>query len=182
MKNSYLKMFVVVAALALAVPGAALGKGRPEGKGDKGKGHAPKTHLATANVKGTVTANDGSTMTVTVEKASGHVKACKGQALTFDVSKARVHVADNDADGDRDAADVLVGHKVKVQGKVALTKGRKVSCGVTEGQVLPARQVNDRTKAETDDTDDSADDDAGTEGQTDAGDDTEDTVEETPAA
>jgi phage-related protein len=146
-----LKMYAVVAAMALVVPAGAIAK-KPESKPHKGK--TPKVKLATANVKGDVTANDGASMTVTVVKASGHAKACKGQSLTFDVSKARFHVADNDADGDTDAADVLVGHAVKVQGKVAITKGRKTACAVAEGQVLPARQVHDRTTPQVDDGDD----------------------------
>lgn len=104
----------------------------------------PKVKLSTANVKGVVTANDGTTLTLTVDKASGHAKACKGLELTFDVSEARFHTADNDADGDMDAADVLVGHAVKVRGKVARTKGRKRTCAL-EGQALPARAVHNRT-------------------------------------
>lgn len=141
--NSHSKIFALVAAMALLIPAGAIAK-KPESKGH-GK---TKVKLASVNVKGTVTANDGTNLTVTVVKASGHGKACKGQALTFDVSNARFHTADNDADTDMDAADVLVGHEVKVQGKVAVTKGRKTSCAVTEGQVLPARQVHNRTTPE----------------------------------
>jgi hypothetical protein len=165
-KNANLKIAAVVAAMALIVPAAAIAK-RPDDPGSKGKGHG-KTHLVTANVTGAVVSNDGTTMVVTVAKASGHAKACKGKDLSFDVSNARFHTADNDADGDMDAADVLVGHVVKVQGKVALTKGRKVSCSVPDGAVLPARQVHDRTTPRVD----SSDETEGTE--------TEDT-EETPA-
>jgi hypothetical protein len=139
-----LKIHAVVAAMALLVPAGAAAK-RPE---DKPAKKAPKVKVVTANVTGAVTANDGATLTVTVARASGHAKACKGRALTFDLSKARFHTADNDADGDMDAADVLVGHVVKVQGKVALSKGRKTTCSVPEGQVLPAKQVHDRTTPE----------------------------------
>jgi hypothetical protein len=171
-KNSNLKLSAAVAALALLVPAGAVAKrpddkpanGKapeargPEARGpeadapkaDRPKAKPPKVKVVTANVKGLVTANDGATLTVMVAKASGQAKACKGQALTFDVSKARFHTADNDADGDMDAADVLVGHAVKVQGKVALSKGRKTTCGVTEGQVVPARQVHDKTTPEPD--------------------------------
>lgn len=143
MKN--LKIHAVVAAMALLVPAGAVAK-RPEDKPAKTK--TPKVKVVTANVTGEVTANDGATLTVTVAKASGHAKACKGRALTFDLSKARFHTADNDADGDMDAADVLVGHVVKVQGKVALSKGRKTTCSVADGQVLPAKQVHNRTTPE----------------------------------
>jgi hypothetical protein len=147
--NSHLKIFAVVAAMALLIPAGASAK-RPEdkpAKGNKhGKAHKPeKAKLATANVKGTVESNDGSTMTVAVTKASGHAKACKGTTLTFDVSAARFHTADNDADGDMDAADVLVGHDVKVRTKVARSKGRKTTCSVAATDVLTAKAVHNRT-------------------------------------
>jgi hypothetical protein len=180
--NSYLKIVVMVAAMALLIPTGAIAK-RPEDKPAKAEKaekaekpskfetpdttietsddttietpdvtdetpakakKTPKVKLSTANVKGVVTANDGTTLTLTVDKASGHAKACNGLELTFDVSEARFHTADNDADADMDAADVLVGHAVKVRGKVARTKGRKTTCAL-EGQALPARAVHNRT-------------------------------------
>jgi len=176
--NSYFKISVMVAAMALLIPTAAIAE-RPEDKPVKAekpvraekpaKKHAtaeipnatseipdatsetpvvkektPKVKLSTAKVKGVVTANDGTTLTLTVAKASGHAKACKGLTLTFDVSQARFHTADNDADADMDAADVLVGHAVKVRGKVTRTKGRKTTCAL-EGQALPANAVHNRT-------------------------------------
>ena len=166
MKNSHLKISAVVAAMALLVPAGAAAK-RPDDKPAKGK--TPKVKVVTANVTGAVTANDGATLTVTVAKASGHAKACKGSDLTFDVSKARFHTADNDADGDMDAADVLVGQIVKVQGKVAVSKGRKTTCSVAAGTVLPAKQVHNRTTPEPEEAEE-------TEEETPA------PVEETPAA
>ena len=157
--NSQLKIFAVVAAMALLVPAGASAK-RPEdkpAKGDKhGKAHkpekakTPKVKLATANVKGTVESNDGSTMTVLVSKTSGHLKACKGSTLSFDVADARFHTADNDADGDMDAADVLVGHDVKVRAKVTKTKGKKTSCSALEG-VTAAKAVHNRTTPKVED-------------------------------
>jgi hypothetical protein len=157
--NSHLKIFAVVAAMALLVPAGATAK-RPDDKPAKGKEHgkahrpekakAPKVKLATANVKGTVKSNDGSTMTVVVNKTSGHVKACKGATLTFDVSGARIHTADNDADGDMDAADVLVDHDVKVRAKVAKTKGKKTSCAALESAVV-AKAVHNRTTPKVED-------------------------------
>ena len=156
--NSHKKVFAVVAAMALLIPAAAIAK-RPEGKPEKGNKHGdfggpqkaktPKLKVATANVKGVVTANDGTTMTVTVDKASGHAKACKGLSLTFDVSEARFHTADNEPDGDMDAMDVLVGHAVKVRAKVAVTKGRKLTCA-SEGETLPAKAVHNRTTPQVD--------------------------------
>jgi hypothetical protein len=157
--NSHLKIFAVVAAMALLVPAGAAAK-RAEDKPDKGNKHGkahkqgkaktPKVKLATANVKGTVQSNDGSTMTVVVSKASGHVKACNGATLSFDVADARFHTADNDADGDMDAADVLVDHDVKVRAKVTRTKGKKTSCSALEG-VIAAKAVHNRTTPKVDD-------------------------------
>ena len=156
--NSHSKIFAVVCAMALLIPAGAIAK-RPEGKPEKGSKHGkfakpdkakePKLKLSSVNVKGVVTANDGTTMTVTVDKASGHAKACKGLDLTFDVSEARFHTADNDADSDMDAADVLVGHAVKVRAKVARTKGRKLTCTLTE-EAVAAKAVHNRTTPEVD--------------------------------
>ncbi len=108
--NSHLKISAVIAALALLVPAGAAAK-RPDDKPAKGNKHGKahkqgkpktlKTKLVTANVKGMVEANDGTNMTVHVVKASGQAKACKGSSLTFDVSDARFHTADNN-DGRRD--------------------------------------------------------------------------------
>lgn len=163
--NSHLKIFAVVAAMALLVPAGATAK-RPDDKPAKGnkhgkaerpskakkpsKGKTLEVKLVTANVKGVVSANDGATLTMTVAKASGHAKACKGLELSFDVSQARFHTADNDADGDMDAADVRVGDAVKVRAKVALSKGRKTTCTLTEGMALPAKAVHNRTTPEVD--------------------------------
>ena len=149
MKN-HSKIFAVVAAMALVVPVGALAKGRPEDPGSKGKGHG-KTKLVTANVFGEVTENTGSSMTVLVGKASGQAKACKGKSLVFDVSSAKVHTADNDADTDMDIADVLVGHKVKVRGKVTLTKGKKLTCA-QEAETTVAKAVHNRTTPKPEET------------------------------
>ena len=144
MRNKQFKIFAVVAAMALVVPAGAIAK-KPDDAGSKGKGKkAPAVKLVTANVFGEVTANDGSLMTVLVGKASGQAKSCKGKSLVFDVSGAKVHTADNDADGDMDMADVLVGHKVKVRGKVTLTKGKKLTCA-QEAETTVAKAVHNRT-------------------------------------
>jgi hypothetical protein len=150
--NSHFKIFAMVAAMALLIPAGASAK-RPEGKGNKhgqpgGKGHAkqqPLLKLASANLKGAVTSNDGTTMTIMVEKASGHAKACKDMELTFDLSDARFHTADNNASGDMDALDFEVGHVVKVRTKLALLKGKKTTCGAAEELALSARAVHNRT-------------------------------------
>lgn len=148
MKNRNLKISAVVAAMALLVPVGAVAK-RPDDKPKKAK--TPREKVVTANVKGDVTASDGSTLTVMVGKASGQAKACKGRELTFDVSDAKVKTADNDADADMDAADVLVGHAVKVRGKVSISKGRKTTCSVGEEEVLTAKAVHNRTTPKPED-------------------------------
>ncbi len=163
--NSHLKISAVVAAMALLIPAGAIAK-RPEDKPAKGNKHGhlakpekaktPKVKVATANVKGVVIAKDGTTMTVTVDKASGHAKACKGLSLTFDVSEARFHTADNEPDGDMDAADVLVGHAVKVRAKVAVTQGRKLTCD-SEGETLSAKAVHNRTMPQVDEAEEEVD-------------------------
>lgn len=172
--NASLKVSVVVGAMALLIPTGAIAK-RPEDKpakhGTHGKFESPdatsedtdatskrpgkakrrNAKLATANLKGVVATNDGTTLTLTVAKASGHLKGCKGQTLSFDVSDTRFFTADNDADGDMDAFDVLVGHAVKVRTKVPRTKGKKTSCSVLAETVLPAKAVHNRTTPKQDD-------------------------------
>jgi hypothetical protein len=152
--NSHLKIFAVVAAMALLIPAGASAK-RPEGKPERGNKHGQsegKRHakeqqlkLASANLKGVVTSNDGTTMTVMVSKASGHAKACKEMELTFDVSEAKLHTADNNASGDMDTLDFEVGHVVKVRTKLALLKGKKTTCAAAEELALSARAVHNRT-------------------------------------
>ena len=153
--NSHFKIFAVVAAMALLIPAGASAK-RPEGKPEKGnkqgqsegKRHDAKQQelkLASANLKGTVLSNDGTTMTISVAKASGHAKACKGMELSFDLSSARFHTADNNASGDMDALDFEVGHMVKVRTKLALLRGRKTTCAAAEELALSARAVHNRS-------------------------------------
>ena len=150
--NSYLKIFAVVSAMALLIPAGATAK-RSGDKPEKGNKHGksvkaektPKVKLATANVKGTVVSNEAGTMTVTVVKGSGHVKACT--ELSFDVSEASFHTADVNADGAADAADVVAGDAVKVRAKVAVTKGRKTTCSVTDAK---AKAVHNRTNPAVD--------------------------------
>lgn len=138
MNKARMKIFAVVACMALVAPAGAAAKG------DRGK--APKAKLVSATVKGVVTGSDAGKLAVTVKRASGQAKACKGRELTFDVSKARFRTGDHNADGRKNAADVLVGHSVKVKGKVSLKKSRRTTCVVSDGQVLPAKRVENRTK------------------------------------
>ena len=166
--NSHFKIFAVVAAMALLIPAGASAK-RPEGKPERGNKHGQsegKRHakeqqlkLASANLKGVVTSNDGTTMTVMVEKAGGHAKACKDLELTFDLSDARFHTADNNASGDMDALDFEVGHVVKVRTRLALLRGRKTTCAAAEELALPARAVHNRTTPQVEENAEEVEDD-----------------------
>ena len=150
MKYSHKKIWAVVAAMALMAPAGAIAK---PGKDKPAKDpKPPKVKTVSVNLKGIVTANDGTTVTVAVDKVSGQAKGCKGKSLSFTATK--VHVADNDGDGDADLADVLVGHAVKVQAKVPkAAKGSKGTCTVEEGSAVPAKQIHDRTTPPVDDDD-----------------------------
>jgi len=70
--------------------------------------------------------------------------------LTFDLSQARFHTADNNASGGMDALDFEVGHMVKVRTKLALLKGKKTTCGAAEELALSARAVHNRTTPQVD--------------------------------
>jgi hypothetical protein len=171
--NSHFKIFAVVCAMALLIPAGASAK-RPEGKPEKGNKHGQlggskkakeqQLKLASANLKGVVTSNDGTTMTVVVEKASGHAKACKDMELTFDLSDARFHTADNNASGDMDALDFELEHVVKVRTKLALLKGKKTTCAAAEELALPARAVHNRTTPQVEEEAAEATEGAGDEG------------------
>ena len=165
MKYSHKKIWAVVAAMALVVPAGAIAK---PGKDKPAKDpKPPKVKSVSVNLKGIVTANDGTTVTITVDKASGQAKGCKGKSLSFTTSK--VHVADNDGDGDADLSDVLVGHAVKVQARVPKPpKGAKGTCPVEEGTAVPAKQIHDRTTPPTDDDDEGEETETPTETPTEA--------------
>jgi hypothetical protein len=173
----------VVAAMALLIPAGAIAK-RPESKPEKGNKHGQsegKRHakeqqlkLASANLKGVVTSNDGTTMTVMVQKASGHAKACKEMELTFDISEARFHTADNNASGDMDGLDFDVGHVVKVRTKLALLKGKKTTCAAAEELALFAKAVHNRTTPQVEEEADEVEEPDADEPEGDEGDDVED--------
>ena len=73
----------------------------------------------------------------------------KGQTLTFDLSKAKVKVADVNNDGKRDLADVAAGDRVNVQAK--LPRG-----AVDTSAALPARHYVDKGPAPAPKPDDEA--------------------------
>jgi hypothetical protein len=143
---------VLSAAALVAFPAGAMAKGghggpdkaddaktaQPaEGKKPK-KPKKPKVH--TYEFKGLVTAVGDGTISVEVKAGNSRAKKLKGQTLTFDVTKAKLKVADVNQDGKRDLADVAVGDRVNVQAKLPRS-------GVDASQALPARHVVDKGPA-----------------------------------
>ncbi|HEX8745337.1 MAG TPA: hypothetical protein VF712_19580 [Thermoleophilaceae bacterium] len=119
-----------VAAL-VACPAAATAKnsnGGGSGKapqGDvaadhgKGKGKSKKPKVQTYEFKGLVAGVADGNVQVAVSAGNSRGRKFKGQTLTFDLSKAKLKVADVNKDGKRDLADVAAGDRVNVQAKLA---------------------------------------------------------------
>jgi hypothetical protein len=135
---------VLGAAALVAFPAGAMAKNGPgggsggksaEAKGEHKKPKKPKT--STYQFRGLVTAVGDGTLQVDVKSGNSRGKKFKGQTLTFDVTKAKIQVADVNRDGKRDVADVAVGDRVQVQAK--LPRG-----AVDTTQALPARHVLDK--------------------------------------
>jgi hypothetical protein len=86
---------------------------------DKRPGHQDKHGAKTVQYvfKGTFHVADSS---VTVLKGNKHVRRAGlvGETVVFDLSAARLRVADNNGDGKRDAADLQDGDKVVVQARL----------------------------------------------------------------
>ena len=126
---------MATAALALAAPVAATadsGKGKTksaEAKAKPKKTKAPKGK--NAEFKGTVKAVDAAagTVTVTVDKASKWGRAYKGKDVVFTLSGVKkLKVADTNADGKKDLADVKVGDLAKLGARIV--KGTDVALPV----------------------------------------------------
>lgn len=134
MNRNYTHALVaLVAATGLALPAASAAKGpHGHGNGTHGKSgqHQRGKHGRALIVKGTVAAvgTDG-TVQVNVLHANHHGKALVGQTVTFDVSQARIVVADTNGDGQRNLADVAVGDSVVVHARV--TKGETLDPSTT---------------------------------------------------
>ena len=109
-------LIVALGVAALAVPTGALahpGQGESHGKGQtQGKGHS-QTHNVAYVFKGTYAGNS----TVTVTKGNSRVRkgGYIGQTVAFDLTGARIVVADTNADSANDLNDVATGDKVLVK-------------------------------------------------------------------
>jgi hypothetical protein len=106
-------LIVALGVFALAVPAAAIAK-QGENHG-RGKGHS-KTHAAAYVFKGTYAGNDS----VAVTKGNSRVRkgGFIGQTVAFDLTDARIVVADKNNDGRRNLDDVQDGDKVLVKARL----------------------------------------------------------------
>ena len=137
-----------VAAL-VACPAAAMAKSPKSGGPDKpapagvteGKpskeAKPKKPKVSTYEFKGLVSAVGAGTVQVAVNGGNSRGRKFSGQTLTFDLSKAKIKVADVNKDGKRDLADVAAGDRVNVQAK--LPRG-----AVDATQPLAARHFVDK--------------------------------------
>jgi hypothetical protein len=118
-----------VLALALAAPVAATadsGKGKGKTVSAEAKSKPKKAKKAKkpkqAEFKGTVKAVDAAagTVTVAVEKASKWGRAYKGKDVVFTLAAVKsLKVADTNADGKQDLADVKVGDLAHAGARIA---------------------------------------------------------------
>ena len=143
MKISLASLLVVVAmAVASASTAVAAGVHGPAG-GAHGKSHGlakgkGKPHKVTYVFKGTWNAADS---TVSVKHGNAHVRKAHlvGKDVQFDVTAARLVVADTNADGSIGADDLKDGDSVVVKARL----GRKDP----GSEPFAARMVIDRTNA-----------------------------------
>lgn len=110
-------LIVALGVVALAVPAAAIAKqGENHGQAN---GHS-KTHNVSYIFKGTYADNSS----VLVMHGNSRVRkgGFIGQTVSFDLSNARIVVADTNQDGQRNLDDVQVGDKVLVQARLPRTE------------------------------------------------------------
>ena len=137
------RILSLAAALALMVPAAVIAK-KPADAGSKGKGHSKaKTYV----FKGTW--NDGAGG-VDVTGGNSRVRKgdFKGTTVVFDLTNAKIRVADTDGDGDQDADDVQQGDKVVVQAKLAKDAAQPFAARKLVDQTNPQPDEDDEAEAE----------------------------------
>lgn len=157
---------ITIAALSIAAVGTASARphqedggrvGKPEkterpekgqnGKGQNGKGQAGKSKQY--NFHGTYLGAEGlepGQVAMNIEKGNRAVRRAGliGQTVVFDVSTARIRVADVNGDGNADLSDVQVGDTVKVKARI--------SVGTVITQPITAWKVIDSTNPPADDS------------------------------
>ena len=136
--NRAKRIMVLAAAAAVTVVPAALAA-----QGGNGKGHAKKPHGVTYVFKG-IYAGDS---TVDVKRGNRHARngGFVGETVAFDLTGARVVVADTSGDGNADLGDVANGDRVIVKARMP----RKEPAT----QPLPTRKLVDQTSPPIDDGD-----------------------------
>jgi hypothetical protein len=147
----------ILAAGALAAPVAAEAKGKPDNSGDHssragahpGKGGEKTKRNPTVSYvfKGTVVTVDATAgaVVVNVTRINHQRRSTSNVTVTFDLGKARIAVADVNADGVANLADVTGGDKVLVQARLP-----RRSAELT-GTVV-ARKLVDQTRPEREST------------------------------
>jgi hypothetical protein len=150
----------LLGAAALALPAAALA--HPGGKRhDKpatkhaAKGKAKKAKKVMFVFKGTFTAPG----TVQVVAGNAHVRkgGFVGNAVTFDLASAKLVVADTDAGGSIDLADVKDGDAVLVQARLARRTEYTPPSDGEIAEAIIARKLLDRTNPPVEDEDEGED-------------------------
>lgn len=149
----------VLGAAALAVPTAAVaspGHGTGDEKhaadhavNDRAKGKARNVKKVTFVFRGTFIAPG----TVTVATGNAHVRkgGFIGKAVAFDLSKAKIVVADTNGDQSADLTDVKAGDQVLVQAR--LSKGTEYAAPADgeNAAAIGARQLVNKTNPPTGD-------------------------------
>jgi hypothetical protein len=125
-------------ALALAFPAGALAHRAPAGSHGADHPNAARSHGKAHNhgqasnhrhipmvaliARGTVVSVDSTSNTAVVQvtRANHHGASLVGTQVTIDLSKAKISVADVNADGQENLADVAVNDRVLVQGRIPL--------------------------------------------------------------
>ncbi len=130
------RVMALGAVAAVAVVPAALAA-----QGGNGKGHAKKPHAVTYVFKGIYMGDS----TVDVNRGNRHARngGFVGETVAFDLTGARLVVADTSGDGSVDLGDVADGDQVIVKSRMP----RKEPAT----QPLPARKLVDQTSLPTDD-------------------------------
>ena len=135
MNRKIQRTMVGLGAFALVVPAATAAHGK-----SRSHQHKPKQNSTVAyQFKGTLVDADAQSETavVEVERANRHARAFRGDEVTFDLSRAKLVVADRNGDGSRDLADTAPGDRVKVLARMP----RRLA--PTASQPFPAKRMVD---------------------------------------
>lgn len=153
---------VLTGVLALAFPAGALAHGAPDASHGARHDHAAQSHTQAGEhgqgstrrhvptvaliAHGTVVSVDptNNTAVVQVTRTNHHGAGLVGTQVTVDLSNARISVADVNADGQQNLADLAPGDRVLVQGRVPLH-------GPLTG-ALVAKRLIDQTHARSTDS------------------------------